>query len=433
MANPTTNFGWQMPTSTDLVTDLPADFEVFGQAVDTALVDLKGGTTGQVLSKASNTNMDFTWVTSDDANAIQNAIVDAKGDLIAASANDTPARLAVGNNGETLVADSSTSTGLRYQGSMAGGKNALINGAFDYWQRGTSFTLTAGGTYTSDRWSATRQNGAGTVTRKSFPVDSSTVPNSAPNFLSFNQSTAATDYAPNIVQNIEDVRTFAGQTVTLSFYAKASKSIALSLFVYQNNGGGGGQTGLSPTVIGTATTSWSRISYTFAMPSVSGLTISAGSMTQMYLQMPLSDTYTVDFSQVQLEVGSVATSFSRAGGTLQGELAACQRYYYRQNGAGGANNAFAYQGVASATTTALIQIPLLTEMRVSPTAIDQSNLGFYTYRTGSNLAGTATLESAMPKAVIIRVTTAASLTINDAGILNQQSAGTAFLGFSAEL
>jgi hypothetical protein len=65
MANPTTNFGWQMPTSTDLVTDLPADFEVFGQAVDTALVDLKGGTTGQILAKASNTNMDFTWVTND--------------------------------------------------------------------------------------------------------------------------------------------------------------------------------------------------------------------------------------------------------------------------------------------------------------------------------------------------------------------------------
>jgi hypothetical protein len=59
MTNPTSNFGWQMPTSTDLVTDLPADFEVFGQAVDTSLADLKGGTTGQVLSKASNTDMDF--------------------------------------------------------------------------------------------------------------------------------------------------------------------------------------------------------------------------------------------------------------------------------------------------------------------------------------------------------------------------------------
>ena len=65
MTNPTTNFGWQMPTNTDLVTDLPADFEVFGQAVDTTLADLKGGTSGQILSKASATDMDFTWITND--------------------------------------------------------------------------------------------------------------------------------------------------------------------------------------------------------------------------------------------------------------------------------------------------------------------------------------------------------------------------------
>jgi hypothetical protein len=65
MTNPTSNFGWQMPTSTDLVTDLPADFEVFGQAVDTSMADLKGGTTGQILSKATNADMDFTWITND--------------------------------------------------------------------------------------------------------------------------------------------------------------------------------------------------------------------------------------------------------------------------------------------------------------------------------------------------------------------------------
>lgn len=114
MANPTTNFGWVMPTSTDLVTDLPADFAIFGQAVDTSMADLKGGTIGQVLSKATNADMDFTWVAQDDSNAIQNAIVDAKGDLITATAADTPARLAVGTNGQTLVADSSTATGLKW-------------------------------------------------------------------------------------------------------------------------------------------------------------------------------------------------------------------------------------------------------------------------------------------------------------------------------
>lgn len=65
MSNPTSNFGWQMPTPTDLVTDLPADFEVFGQAVDSSMADLKGGTTGQILSKATNTDMDFVWITND--------------------------------------------------------------------------------------------------------------------------------------------------------------------------------------------------------------------------------------------------------------------------------------------------------------------------------------------------------------------------------
>ena len=65
MSNPTSNFGWQMPTATDLVTDLPADFEVFGQAVDTDFVDLLGGTTGQILSKTSATDLDFTWIAND--------------------------------------------------------------------------------------------------------------------------------------------------------------------------------------------------------------------------------------------------------------------------------------------------------------------------------------------------------------------------------
>jgi hypothetical protein len=65
MTNPTTPFSWQMPTSTDLVTDLPADFETFGQAVATSMADLLGGTSGQILAKASNTDMDFTWITND--------------------------------------------------------------------------------------------------------------------------------------------------------------------------------------------------------------------------------------------------------------------------------------------------------------------------------------------------------------------------------
>jgi len=65
MSNPTTPFSWQMPTATDLVTDLPADFEVFGQAVATSMGDLLGGSSGYILSKASATDMDFTWIAND--------------------------------------------------------------------------------------------------------------------------------------------------------------------------------------------------------------------------------------------------------------------------------------------------------------------------------------------------------------------------------
>ena len=103
-----------MPTATDLVTDLPADFEVFGQAVDTSLADLKGGTAGQVLSKNTNTDMDFVWVTSDDANAIQNTQLTAKGALISAVSAGTPATLTVGTNNQVLTADSTTATGLKW-------------------------------------------------------------------------------------------------------------------------------------------------------------------------------------------------------------------------------------------------------------------------------------------------------------------------------
>lgn len=114
MSTTTSNFGWTIPSDTDLVKDGASAMRTLGNGIDSSMADLKGGTTGQVLSKASGTDMDFTWVAQDDSNAIQNAIVDAKGDLIAATAADTPARLAVGTNGQVLTADSTASTGLKW-------------------------------------------------------------------------------------------------------------------------------------------------------------------------------------------------------------------------------------------------------------------------------------------------------------------------------
>lgn len=127
MTNPTSNFGWQMPTSTDLVTSLPADFEVFGQAVDTSLADLKGGTTGQVLAKASGTDMDFTWVAQDDSNAIQNALLTTTGDTIYASGASTPARLGIGTTGQVLTVSGGVPT---WAAPASGGKVLQVVAAY---------------------------------------------------------------------------------------------------------------------------------------------------------------------------------------------------------------------------------------------------------------------------------------------------------------
>jgi hypothetical protein len=112
MATTTPNFGWTVPTSSDLVKNGAVAIETLGDSIDASLVDLKGGTTNQVLAKNSNTDMDFKWVA--DASGIPATIIDAKGDLIAGTAADTAARLAVGTNGTVLIADSTAATGLKW-------------------------------------------------------------------------------------------------------------------------------------------------------------------------------------------------------------------------------------------------------------------------------------------------------------------------------
>ena len=108
----TPNYGWVTPAPTDFVTDLPADFETFADAVDGDLAGLLGGTTGQVLTKDSNADHDFSWATS--AAGIPLTTIDAKGDLVAGTADDTVSRLAIGANNTVLTADSAEATGMKW-------------------------------------------------------------------------------------------------------------------------------------------------------------------------------------------------------------------------------------------------------------------------------------------------------------------------------
>ena len=439
MANPTNPFNWQMPQSTDLVTDLPADFETFGQAVATSMADLLGGTTGQVLSKASNTDMDFTWVAQDDSNAIQNAIVDAKGDLIAASAADTPARLAVGNNGETLVADSSTATGLRYQPTMAAGKNTVINGGMDIWQRGTSIAGTTT-SFSADRWQSYRSVAGSTFSRQTGP--------DAIQYCvrvqrdSGNSSTTAIFLS----QNFETVNSIplAGKTVTLSFYARkgadysrSSSGLTVNLFTgtgTDQNGLTGAYTGSVTAINQTAilTTSWQRFTYSATLGST------ATEINITYGFTPVGTAGAADYyeiSGVQLEVGSVATEFTRTGGTIQGELAACQRYYVRFGG----DSNYQVLGYGSGRTTQTFD-PLITlpvTMRVAPTALDFSTLGsLTTYSGGATSIVSLSFNSVSTSRNAVTVAGTSSgtpFTVNSPYYLVTNNSTSGYLGFSAEL
>ena len=156
MSNPTTPFGWQMPENTDLVTDLPADFEVFGQAVATDLQYLLGGTTGQVLAKASATDLDFDWVT--DATGMTNPMT-TTADIIYSSPNSTPVRLGIGTANQLLRVNSGA-TAPEWATISSGGLTLLSTTALS----GSSTTVSSiSGSYTNLRiiiLSATNSQGS---------------------------------------------------------------------------------------------------------------------------------------------------------------------------------------------------------------------------------------------------------------------------------
>lgn len=428
----TTNFGWETPDDTDLVKDGALAMRTLGNAIDASLVDLKGGTTGQVLSKNSNTDMDFTWVTSDDANAIQNAIVDAKGDLIAATAADTPARLSVGNNGETLVADSSASTGLRWQSNFAAGKNKIINGDFGIWQRGTSFNPSATGFFMfADRWrSYTYAASATTASQQTFTPGSAPVAGYEGTY--FARVLSTNTFAYFSYNGIENVRTLAGQTVTLSYWAKSASGQTLNEVQVAQYFGSSGSTVVNTNLTApTITTSWARYTHTFTMPSISGKTISGGN-DGIFINIKGAINNALDIWGVQLEAGDTATAFQTATGTLAGELAACQRYYWRWTAANNYN--YFLLGSAYGSTNALFGVQMPTQMRSAPTSVDFANLTHYdgvSFTAVTNL----TINSATqgPNGTQLTSSAASGLTQYRPYFLLSNNTTNGYVGLSAEL
>ena len=397
MTNPTSNFGWQMPTSTDLVTDLPADFEVFGQAVDTSMADLKGGTTGQILSKATNANMDFTWITNDvgDITAVTvTAPITGGGTSgsvgIAISAATTAASGAVQLSDSTsttssVLASTPTATKSAYDLAVSAyapaftnnfyaGKNKIINGDFGINQR--AFTSISATGYGFDRWTFAPSGATGTCTPQTFALGTAPVAGYEGKNFARVTITTGNDFA-RLQQNIESVRTFAGQTITVSFWAKGTNPATqgnLSFEVTQYFGTGGSPSAEARIAVGNfvLTANWTRYSFTYSVPSIAGKTL--GTNNNDFLGIILSqgssvstDGWTLDVWGVQAEAGSVATPFQTASGSIAGELALCQRYYQSVGGtATAAPMVLSYSGGISAYYSTPFN--LVAEMRAAPSA-----------------------------------------------------------------
>lgn len=246
--------------------------------------------------------------------------------------------------------------------SFFAGKNKIINGDFGVWQRGTSFTPAANNeTYTADRFYVNRDGTGATVTVSQQTFTPATAPVSGYEgtyFLRYNQSVAGSGGTyQQIGTKLENVRLYAGQTVTLSFWAKADSARTLTPIISQVFGTGGSSgvdnTGGSVTL----STSWARYSITVSVPSISGKTIGTNSYLAVVFPLFINTTFTVDFWGVQLEAGSVATAFQTATGTIQGELAACQRYY----------QATGLIGVMSYSAVGVLGFTFPVQMRTTPT------------------------------------------------------------------
>lgn len=218
-------------------------------------------------------------------------------------------------------------------------RNKIINGNFDIWQRGTSFDVSSS-TYTADRWGIVF-DGTGatrTISQQPFNLGQTDVPNEPTYYLRFQQTAAGSNGTYNALQQkIESVKTTAGKTVTISFYAKADLPRTIIVSSEQFFG-----TGESPSAyVNTGnqnlniTTSWQKFVVTITLPSLQGKVIGTNNndWSSVIFYLPINTTFTIDIAQVQLEEGPVATPFEQRPIGL--ELSLCQRYYYKAEAVGG--------------------------------------------------------------------------------------------------
>jgi hypothetical protein len=265
------------------------------------------------------------------------------------------------------------------------GKNKIINGDMAISQRGTSFTSLPFGTYTLDRWcSGTDGSPTRTVSQQTFTPGAAPVAGyEGSNFLRIAQTVAGSGATYNIIeQRVEDVRIFAGQTITFSFWGKAAATTTVSYTPEQVFGNGGSSVVENNGASFSLTTNWQRFTATTTLASISGKTIVTGSYLNIRFYLPINSTFTVDIWGVQLEAGSVATPFTTATGTVQGELAACQRYFINFTGSASTPS----MGAATTTVVFRLPFPLPVTMRATPSASYSGTPQLYDGVTVTNIS-----------------------------------------------
>ena len=360
----------------------------------------------------------------------------AAGDVLTASAQDDLAGTvnllsnASAASGTQLLSNAA-GTSFAYQPVIAGGKNFCINGGFDIWQRGITFSSPAAYTYTADRWQVVGNGGTYTISQDTTTIqDGST--------YSLKITTAAASSFANMSSVLESntVNMLAGKTITFSASAKVnatySGSVNLSIDTNTSADTASGGTWTNGAIVNfTPTTSgWVKGTVTYAVPSgTKGLRVS------LNFNLVQASGAIIYWNQAQLEMGTIPTAFSRAGGTLQGELSACQRYYWR-------NTSNAPYGplslVAGAATTTIVYAPFFfpVDMRVAPTAIEYPtsftglSLGDGTNRTA--ITGLS-LDSQSTRSTNLTSTVASGLTQYRPYYIQCNNASTGYIAFSAEL